>query len=80
LVRKQTLDAEETGESLVDRIKRNPKIWKNLETTINKVYNLSPESFFGNPSLYTGVAALKAKKIADKYEKKMDELSSRLNE
>ncbi|MBN1799851.1 MAG: adenylosuccinate lyase [Spirochaetales bacterium] len=78
VIRRVTLECEKTEKSLVQVLKNDGKTWNTISLQLKKVMNADPENFFSHPELYQGVAAKKAKKIAEKYEQKIKQLQEAL--
>lgn len=67
VIRKITLEAEETGASFYDVLKKHTEIFNKITTQLKKLGVADAESFFAEPARYRGLAAEKAKKLAEKY-------------
>ena len=66
-IRKATLACEKGGTPLMEELKKDEAVWKNLEDQLNRTVHLSAEDFFANPALYRGIAVEKTKTLAEKY-------------
>ncbi len=66
-VRKLTLSCEETGEKLVDALKRDSGIWDMICSRLEATTGADAEDFFSNPSLYRGKSVEKARMLAERY-------------
>lgn len=67
VIRKVTLEAEETGASFYDVLKKHTETFNKITTQLKKLGVADAESFFAEPARYRGLAAEKAKKLAEKY-------------
>jgi adenylosuccinate lyase len=67
-VRAATLRAEKTGERLREVLRADPGLWRILDTRIRDVLGSDAERFLEEPARYTGLAAQKAREIADRHE------------
>ncbi|MBE6344308.1 MAG: adenylosuccinate lyase [Spirochaetaceae bacterium] len=67
VIRKITLEAEETGASFYDVLKKHTETFNKITTQLKKLGVADAESFFAEPARYRGLAAEKAKKLAEKY-------------
>lgn len=67
VIRKITLEAEETGASFYDVLKKHTETFDKITTQLKKLGVADAESFFAEPARYRGLAAEKAKKLAEKY-------------
>ena len=70
-LRAATLEAEQKGERLVAVLERREELWKELNASLQRV-GLDAESFFANPSHYTGRAAEEARRLAQSYTERMN--------
>jgi adenylosuccinate lyase len=70
-VRKLTLECEQSGKPLVDALKQHPDIWSALSEQLAMVMPIDAESFFTDPSRYTGVAAVRAGELTAVFRKSM---------
>ena len=77
-IRMITLESEKTGEKMVEILKKNPKIWKNISNQLKKTAGIDPEEFFSRPELYRGQAVFKARSLSEKYSNEMKKLKERL--
>lgn len=68
IVRKATLRCTDEGVPLARALRDMPEIWKKIETGIRETRGLEAETFFSEPSLYTGLAATRAGQLADFFE------------
>ena len=67
VIRKITLEAEETWASFYDVLKKHTETFNKITTQLKKLGVADAESFFAEPARYRGLAAEKAKKLAEKY-------------
>ncbi len=79
-IRTITLECEKSGKPLLDILKKDTDAWKRVCDQLKKASSVKPEEFFARPGLYTGIAAKKAVKIAEKYGKEMKLVRERLGE
>ena len=78
-IRIATLEAEKDGSRLVDVLKKNPPLWDLLSRQLAAVRGTDAETFFSDPSHYTGIAAERARSIADTHARKIGSLRSELS-
>jgi adenylosuccinate lyase len=76
-VRKLTLESEQSAKSFSDVIRSHPDLYEKL-SSIRQAPSI--DTLFSNPEKYSGLAAEKAEKLARKYEKRMKEIMSLLEE
>ncbi len=77
-IRRLTLEAEKEKKPLVEVLRRNPSTWERIERQLKKAMKVDPTEFFSHPERSTGLAALKAKKLADEYSAVMQETKEAL--
>lgn len=75
-IRVLTLKAEQEGKSLSEVFKSDVGLWQRLSQGLRDVGVADAESFFSNPSSYSGRAARKAGEIAGRWKRRMQELAS----
>ena len=68
-VRMATLAVEETGEKLTEVLSRDAAVWETLNRQLERSRGLSAEAFFKDPANYRGIAAERAREIADRHAK-----------
>ncbi|MBO5137640.1 MAG: adenylosuccinate lyase [Spirochaetaceae bacterium] len=68
VIRKITLEAEQTGESFYDVLKKHHDAFTKITVQLEKLGVEDPEGFFEDPARYRGLAAKKAKTLGQKYE------------
>lgn len=69
VVRKATLEADESGRSLKEVLKQdNSQAWEALSSRLQSVLGVSSEDFYADPASYSGIASKRARDIASKYE------------
>ncbi len=73
IIRKITLEAENTGRSFFEVLKTHEKEYKDITARLESLGVDNPAGFFENPANYCGLAAVKSKRLAQKYKKLMDE-------
>jgi len=78
VVRVLTLECERDKKPLIDALKARPLVWSKLEAELKSRTGWEAESFFSHPELYHGQAPVKARALADKYEKLMNELKEEI--
>jgi adenylosuccinate lyase len=78
VLRKLTLEVEKGGGNLVDLLKQRGESWAAIDTFLRKAKGMSAEQFFAAPGNYRGLAAEKARGIAEKYTAEMKSLSAAL--
>lgn len=77
IIRKITLACEQNNTSLLDELRKRSDVYEKISRQLQK-QRLNPEQFFGSPENYTGRAGKKAKSIASKYRKKIDQLKEEI--
>ena len=77
-VRKATLEAQQSGESLISMLKKDASLWAAIEKRIETIAGADAEKFFTHPELYRGRAVEKAKKLAEKYKKTVSKIEKDL--
>jgi len=73
-IRKITLECEKTGSRLFELLKQDKEVWDKISKQLDKTTGLNPEDFFTHPELYRGQAAVKAKKLSEKYRIEMSKI------
>jgi adenylosuccinate lyase len=73
-VRKATLQAERTGESLTRILERDGELWGTISRRLAKASGIEADTFFSDPANYRGIAAERARAISEKYGKFVDRL------
>ncbi len=66
-VRRATLQAQQSGESLVSMLKKAPSLWGEISKRLEAFTGIDAEEFFAHPELYRGKSAEKASHLAQKY-------------
>jgi adenylosuccinate lyase len=66
-VRRATLQAQQSGESLVSMLKKDPSLWREISKRLEAFTGTGAEEFFAHPELYRGKSAEKARHLAQKY-------------
>jgi adenylosuccinate lyase len=77
-VRRVTLAAEKEKKPLVEILRRDATVWQRIETQMKKTMSADPAEFFSHPERSTGLAAPKAKKLADEFAIMMQETKEAL--
>ena len=67
VIRKITLEAEETGKSFFEVLKTHEDAFAKITAQLEKLGIANPATFFENPANYCGLAAVKSKRLAQKY-------------
>ncbi|MCR5285096.1 MAG: adenylosuccinate lyase [Treponema sp.] len=67
VIRKITLEAEESGKTFFEVLKTHEKEFKDITAQLEKLGVENPAQFFENPANYCGLAATKSKRLALKY-------------
>jgi adenylosuccinate lyase len=67
-VRRATLMAEKDGRKLRDVLREDGRLWTTLDSNLRETLGCDAESFFSDPARYIGLAASRAREIADRYE------------
>ncbi len=68
-VRKATLEVERTGGKLSDALRRDAAVWKLLGAQLESARGIDATAFFKDPANYRGIAAERAREVADAYER-----------
>ena len=71
VIRKITLEAEETGASFYEVLTKHTDAYAKITAQLEKLGVEDPAGFFAHPERYRGLAAEKAKTLAEKYSKLM---------
>jgi adenylosuccinate lyase len=79
-VREATLKAEKTGQKLADILRTDDKLWDALARQLALTRGLDARAFFSDPANYRGIAAEKARAIADTHERSARELRQALRQ
>ena len=74
-VRKLTLEAEKQKMKLMEMVQEDKELWGKIKSQFIKIFSIKPEDFFSHPEKYTGLAAVRAKSIAEKYDKVVSYIS-----
>ncbi len=74
VIRKITLESEQTGKTFFEVLKTHQKEFKDITAQLEKLGVENPAKFFECPSNYSGLAAKKSKRLAQKYSKLMDQI------
>jgi adenylosuccinate lyase len=77
-IRTATLRAEQTGVRLVDVLRQDPRLWEQLSRQLAVTRGTDAASFFSDPAHYTGLAAERARAIADTHAVRIDTLRREL--
>ncbi|AFG37669.1 lyase family protein [Spirochaeta africana] len=79
VIRQATLRRQETGETLMSILQEDVDSWGIISDRLEAL-GIRAEEFFADPAQYTGRAAAKAREIAARHEKLMNELQQRLQQ
>lgn len=71
VIRKITLEAEESGDSFYEVLARHTDIFAKITAQLEKLGVADPTGFFAHPERYRGLAAEKAVALAEKYARLM---------
>ena len=74
VIRKITLEAEKTGKTFFEVLKTHEKEYKDITAQLEKLGVENPANFFENPANYCGLAAVKSKRLAQKYAELMKKI------
>jgi adenylosuccinate lyase len=77
-IRLATLEAEKTGIRLAEVLKKDKTLWDMLARQLAAVRGTDAEDFFSDPSHYTGIAAERARAIADTHSRVIGSLRGEL--
>ena len=78
VVRKLTLEAERRSCCLSEVVLEHGDVCERLAGVLHARLGVSVEDFLAHPEAYTGRAAARAKRIAEHYTRRMDELEGRI--
>jgi adenylosuccinate lyase len=67
IIRKITLEAEQTGISFFEILKGHSDVYEKITTQLKKLGVENAESFFEHPARYRGLATEKSRRLAKKY-------------
>ncbi len=67
VIRKITLEAEKTGKTFFEVLKTHEDVFAKITAQLEKLGIENPATFFENPANYCGLAAVKSKRLAQKY-------------
>jgi adenylosuccinate lyase len=67
-IRVATLEAEQTGGRLIEVLKKDARLWDVLSRQLALTRGLDAVAFFSDPANYRGVAAARARAIADAWD------------
>lgn len=71
VIRKITLEAEQTGASFYEILVKHTGVFEKITAQLEKLGVADPAGFFADPARYRGLAAEKARKLAEKYARLM---------
>lgn len=71
VIRKITLEAEKTGDTFFEVLKRHTDAYQKITAQLEKLGVADAATFFENPARYRGLAAEKSKRLAQKYRELM---------
>jgi adenylosuccinate lyase len=77
-IRAATLRAEQAGSRLVDVLKQDAVVWEQLSRQLGATRGMDAVSFFSDPAHYTGLAAERARDIADVHAREIEVLRAEL--
>ncbi len=72
VIRKITLEAEKTGETFYAVLSRDAGVFSKIRSQLETLGISDADGFFSDPARYRGLAAEKAKTLAEKYSKLME--------
>lgn len=78
IVRKITLECEETGVSLLEKLKENPESWRAIDEQLQRTTGIRAEDFFANPAFYRGKTVEKTLSLVLKYRQQLQEVKDQL--
>ncbi len=67
-VRTATLEAERSGARLIDVLRKDSRLWEVLSRQLALIRGRDAVAFFSDPANYRGIAAARAREIADAWE------------
>ncbi|MBQ4378121.1 MAG: adenylosuccinate lyase, partial [Treponema sp.] len=71
VIRKITLEAEKSGKTFFEVLKTHQEAFAKITAQLEKLGIENPATFFENPANYCGLAAVKSKRLAQKYSELM---------
>ena len=71
IIRNITLEAEKSGKTFFEVLKTHEKEFADITAQLEKLGIENPANFFENPANYCGLAAVKSKRLAQKYRELM---------
>jgi adenylosuccinate lyase len=77
-IRAATLKAETSGQRLSEVLHQDTALWEILSRQLALTRGLDAQAFFSNPAQYRGIAAERARAIADAHERSMNSLRQEL--
>ena len=77
-IRTATLRAEKTGARLAEVLREEPATWEQLSRQLQATRGTDAASFFSDPASYTGLAAERARAIADIHDRRIAALRAEL--
>lgn len=78
-LRKATMHAREENRPMAAVLRENAALWGDLSTALERV-GLDPDTFFDDPSHYTGRAADEARRLAIEYTERMNKVTEVLHQ
>ena len=70
IIRLITLEAEKSGAAFFVVLQKHTEVFKRISGQLEKLGVSEPASFFAHPERYRGIAAEKARRLAQKYRTK----------
>jgi Adenylosuccinate lyase len=67
VIRKITLECEQTGDTFFTVLKRHTDVYEKITAQLKKLGIQDADTFFENPARYSGLAAVKSRRLAQKY-------------
>jgi len=77
-VRKITLECEQSGAKLLEKLRENPESWTKIDRQLQRMMGIGAEEFFSNPARYRGSTAEKTIAITEHHRNMLAELEARL--
>ncbi|GAB4221581.1 MAG: lyase family protein [Spirochaetales bacterium] len=79
-VRVCTLEAEKSGNSLLEILRNRPELWEKLQQQCMATLGIQPEVFFASPELYRGKAMEKSIQIVRTAKERIEQVKQNLQE
>src|SRR6185295_17261617 len=78
IIRRLTLEAENSKKPFIDVLKSDPKVWAALESGLAQLGGLPAKEFFADPKHYRGKAAEKSRDLSKKWKQEMQTIEKEI--